>query len=54
MALLIALVPALTWGLMATITTKLGGTAGQQTLGTSWARSFSAWACTCCTSCRTA
>lgn len=33
--LLIALVPALTWGLMATITTKLGGTAGQQTLGTS-------------------
>ncbi|KRN24427.1 GRP family sugar transporter [Lacticaseibacillus camelliae] len=35
MALLIALVPALTWGLMATITTKLGGTAGQQTLGTS-------------------
>lgn len=35
MPLLIALVPALTWGLMATITTKLGGTAGQQTLGTS-------------------
>ncbi len=35
MMLLIALVPALTWGLMATITTKLGGTAGQQTLGTS-------------------
>lgn len=34
MGILIALVPAVMWGLMGTISMKLGGTAGQQTLGT--------------------